>query len=110
MTDLAPIDFSGDPNEHRRKIADAANAALNGANRTVGEVTLEANETTTTVINAYVTEASHITFEPLTANAAAELGNGTAYISTRTSGTSFVITHANSAQADRTFTYSIENK
>ncbi len=110
MTDLVPTDFTGDPNEHRRKIADGANAALNGANRTVGEVTLRANEATTTVTSIYVTETSHITLEPLTANAATEFAAGGMYISARTSGASFVLTHANDANADKDFSYSIENK
>jgi hypothetical protein len=41
---------------------------------------------------------------PTTANAAAEIGAGTAYISARTKR-SFTITHANNSQSDRTFGY-----
>ena len=39
-----------------------------------------------------------------TANAAAEIGNGTMYIGAVNNG-AFVVTHANNAQADRTFLY-----
>jgi hypothetical protein len=42
----------------------------------------------------------------MTANAAAEVGNGTIYVSAVTNG-SFTLTHANNSQVDRTFRYAI---
>lgn len=70
------------------------------------EVTLTANTATTVVTNAReaVTPDSVLRFDPLTANAAAELAAGTMYVLTanRLAG-SFTITHANNAQTDRTF-------
>jgi hypothetical protein len=50
---------------------------------------------------------SCVVFAPSTATAATEFGAGTLYVSTLTAGTSFVITHVNSAVADRTFRYAI---
>jgi len=41
---------------------------------------------------------------PMTANAAAEFGNGTLYVAARVKG-AFTLAHANNAQADRTFGY-----
>lgn len=109
MVSFAPLDFWPETREWCRKLSYAANNALTGHNVTVSSVTLTANQATTTVTNEFVTESSHITFTPTTANAATEIGNGTMRISARTNETSFVITHANNAQADRTFTYMISN-
>ena len=70
----------------------------------VGTVTLTANAASTTVINNLMAPEMGVFPFPLTANAAAEWGAGTMYLSTRDSG-SFVLTHANNAQTDRTFIY-----
>lgn len=67
-------------------------------------VTLTANAASTTVTNSRVTSGTYIDFMPTTAHAATELAAGTMYISSQTKG-SFVITHANNAQTDRTFKY-----
>lgn len=87
-----------------RDIAEHA-AALNKLtqNRN-GEVTLTASVTSTTVEDPTVTPNSILSFDPLTAHAAAELAAGTMFVALadRARG-SFVITHANSAQTDRTF-------
>ena len=99
----------GNVQEWCRKLADAIDLLANGTSRTVWSVTLTANATSTTVSSVYVTPSSHITLTPTTLNAAAELGNGTAYISARNNGASFVITHANNAQTDRTFSYEVRN-
>lgn len=96
---------SGQIAEWCRKLAEAIEQIANGSSRTVGSVTLTANATTTTVVSQNVTPSSHITLTPTTANAAAEVP----YISARTNGASFVITHANTASTDRTFTYEIRN-
>lgn len=85
---------------------DAANALhelTSRANKT-GSVTLTASAASTTVTPTMTTASSLIFFDPLTANAAAELAAGTMYVATagRTAG-QFVITHANNAQVDRSF-------
>jgi hypothetical protein len=45
---------------------------------------------------------------PTTANAAAEIGNGTIYVSSRGKQTA-TITHANNSQTDRTFAYALRS-
>jgi hypothetical protein len=44
---------------------------------------------------------------PTTANAAAEIGNGTLYVSSRDKQ-QFTITHASNTQSDRTFGYVVQ--
>jgi hypothetical protein len=71
-------------------------------------VTLNANATTTTVNNQWVTATSQIRLTPMTDTAAADVGSATSvWISARTAGTSFVITHPNTAGTDKTFAYEI---
>src|SRR3990167_4497453 len=90
-----------------RKAATIIDNLLLGHLNAVGTFTLAANVATTTVSDLRVTPDSCIAFMPTTANAAAEIGNGTMYVGTKTAGASFVVTHANNAQADRTFAYAI---
>lgn len=73
-------------------------------NNSVASVTLTANAATTTVTIDIASNDNMPVFIPTTANAAAELA--TMYISDRSVG-SFEITHANNAQTDRTFLYSL---
>lgn len=84
----------------------AINQLVRGRGNNVGEVTLTASTTTTTVtLNDEIGNSNGKVFlTPTTANAAAELGNGTLYVSSVTNNT-FVLTHANNAQNDRTFHY-----
>lgn len=90
-----------------RQLAEALDVVASGHTRSGGEVTLTANDTTTTVTNPFVANGCHVGLTPTTANAAAELGAGGCYVSARSGGVSFTITHANNAQTDRTFTYEI---
>lgn len=77
-----------------------------------GQVTLRPNQTTTTVTKATtgspgavnVAKDDEIMLSPRTANAAAALG--TSYITAVGQGT-FTITHANNAQADKTFGWGV---
>ena len=80
---------------------------LSIAGRT-GTVTLTPSVAATTLTNPIIRRDSAITLTPTTANAAAEVGNGTIYIgeSGRLNG-SAVITHANNAQTDRIYRYFI---
>jgi hypothetical protein len=69
---------------------------------------LTANVATSTLTDDRVGFDSCIALVPTTANAAAEIGNGTLYIAEtgRING-SVVINHANNAQTDRTFRFII---
>ncbi len=103
VSDPVEIDWY-DEAEHRRKLAEAINLLKQGKILTAGEITLTASQTTTTLTNIAIGADSYINFMPTTANAAAEIGNGTLYVSARVNG-SATITHANNAQNDRTFAY-----
>ena len=67
-------------------------------------VTLTASTVATAVQYANMHQGAAVFFEPTTANAAAEQGAGTMYVSDKTSG-AFTITHASNAQTDRAFNY-----
>ena len=84
----------------------ALNNILTGKMNCTGEVTLTANAASTVVTDTRVGGPSVILLMPRTANAAAELGAGTAYIATVGKQT-FTITHANNAQNDRTYRYAV---
>lgn len=85
------------PDQLEREIYDLFNGSLDS----VGEVTLTANTTTTTVEHRGVSSNSVIVLMALTTNAASE-GVGKKIVPTKGQ---FVITHANNAQTDRTFRY-----
>jgi hypothetical protein len=53
---------------------------------------------------------SMILMTPVTAAAAAELASGNMYVSAKTAGTSFTVTHTNSATAGRTFDFTVISK
>jgi alcohol dehydrogenase class IV len=89
-----------------REIASAINLLIDGKNNATGTFTLTASTTTTTVSDLRAGTNSVITYVPTTANASAEIGAGTIFISAR-NDESFVLTHANNSQSDRTFIYAI---
>lgn len=73
-----------------------------------GTITLTANSATTVFARKGLSPQSVVSFDPKTANAAAEKAAGTMYVLTANRGNdSWTITNANNAQADRTFQYSI---
>lgn len=88
-----------------RQVHQAVRELIEGRSNAVGTVTLTANATTTTVERSTVNRNAVVMLQPQTANAAAELGAGTAYWSVSADGGAFTITHANNAQTDRTFGY-----
>lgn len=92
--------------EWKRIAANWMRSANQGRLNCTGTVTLAANAFSTTVEDQRVGISSFIDFVPQTANAAAELASGGMYVSGMTSHR-FTITHASSAQDDRTFTYTI---
>lgn len=77
-----------------------------GRSNAVGSVTLTTSATTTTVTDNNCASGSVPILIPTTANASAEMGNGTIYISA-VANKSFTITHASNTQTDRTFKYAI---
>jgi hypothetical protein len=95
-----------DSRDHRRKIADAINGVMDGRTNNAGTVTLTSSAVSTQVSDNRVGTDSVIVFMPTTANAAAEIGAGTMYISARGKQT-FTITHASNGQTDRDFTYAV---
>ncbi len=90
------------------RIVQAIIQLVQGRSNAVGEVTLRANQTTTVVTKLVhpaavnVSTESEIFLSPRTANASAEVGNGTIRVSAIGQST-FTLTHANNAQTDRTF-------
>lgn len=77
-----------------------------GRSNASGSFTVMDNDTTTTVTAINCSATSTIFLQATSANAAAEIGNGTLYVSAKAQG-SFTVTHANNAQTDRTFDYRI---
>lgn len=75
-----------------------------GRSNAVVAVTLAANASTTVVAFRNCGAGSAPLPVPLSAHAAAEIGNGTLYISNVSAG-AFTITHADNAQTDRTFLF-----
>lgn len=91
-----------------KDVADIITAMQRGRHNNVGTVTLAANAGTTTLTDARIAADSVVILVPTTANASAEMGNGTLVVAEtgRVNG-SIVITHANNAQADRTYRFAI---
>jgi hypothetical protein len=89
-----------------KKIVLAIQQLAAGRSNAVGTVTLASGAATTVVPDKNCALGSTPLLTPLTANAAAEFGNGTMYVSAVANG-SFTITHANSATTGRTFLYAI---
>ncbi len=100
MTALVLAPDEKDP----RKVATAINQLAQGRSNAVGTVTLVANAASTVVTAKNCGAGSVVLLSPLTAHAAAELGNGTVYVSAVANG-AFTLSHANNAQTDRTFGY-----
>lgn len=87
-----------------RKVVNAVKELVEGRSNAVGSFTLTAGAATTTVTAINCGAGSTVLPFQTTANAAAEIGNGTMYIGTVSNG-SFVVTHANNGQTDRTFMF-----
>jgi hypothetical protein len=89
-----------------RKIVLAVQQLASGRSNAVGTLTLIANAASTTVTDGNCAAGTTPIAVPVTAHAAAEIGNGTLFIASVANG-SFTISHANNAQADRTFLYAL---
>lgn len=93
------------PNERNpQKIVDAIIQLTEGRNNAVDVFTLTPGATTTTVKHPNCSIDCQPQFSPRTPNAAAALA--TTYISNVAQG-QFTLTHANNAQVDRTFGYTV---
>jgi hypothetical protein len=88
----------------QRKVNTAINELAKGRSNAVGTVTLAPSAAGTTVAAKNCGAGSVVLLSPLTAHAAAEIGNGTIYVSAVLNG-SFTLAHASNAQNDRTFGY-----
>jgi len=105
MTAYVPGITETDP----KKIVLAIQQLAAGRSNATGTVTLTTGAATTTVTptqTGTIAAGSTPILTPTTANAAAEVGNGTMYVSAVANG-SFTITHANSATTGRTFLWAI---
>ena len=87
-----------------RQVAAVVNRMAQGKLNCTGSVTLAVGAASTGVSDPRATATSIVLLMPVTANAAAELGNGTLYVTARVKG-AFTLAHANNAQADRMFGY-----
>ena len=88
------------------RIVAAIRQLIAGRSNAAGAVTLNANVASTTVVAPNCAAGSAVFLFPRTANAAAEVKNGTLYVlPASVANRSFVITHANNAQTDRSFSY-----
>ena len=100
MTAYVPGTDETDP----KKIVLAIQQLAAGRSNATGSVTLTANAGSTAVTDNNFAAASTVYFTATTSNAAT--GVTAMYVSARAKGT-FTITHANNAQADRTYLYAI---
>lgn len=98
---LAPETLN-DEVDHRRKIAQTANLAMQGKVNAVTQVTLTPSSTTTTLIDSRIGATTGIFFSPLSANAASALSGLWVNVSLQKNGQA-TLTHASTATTDRTF-------
>lgn len=96
---MSGINLSSNDKDPRR-IIEAIQQITQGRTNAGGSVTLTANAASTTVTAQVCGSGAGVFLFPKTANAAAALA--TTYVGTVSNG-SFVITHANNAQADKSF-------
>jgi hypothetical protein len=90
--------------EHARRIAGVLNRLMQGKANTTATVTLNANVTKTYWRDGRLSQTCMVRWDPMTANAAAELTAGTLYVleADRQAG-QWLITHASDASTDRKF-------
>lgn len=103
-----PLDASGNTPDHfrrhARQIAQAVTGVMQGQLNCVGTLTLAPNTTSTVFTDARLSAQGSVSFEPLTASAAAELAAGTLFVPVTARGKgSYTVTHSSGAATDRTF-------
>lgn len=100
-----PQEDMPDERQHRRQLAQQLTRTVQGGVDCTLTLTLTENVGSTTIIDSRISLSTAVLAMPATAQAAAEIGNGTMYF-TPTAG-QCVVTHANNAQTDRTFTIAL---
>ena len=91
-----------------RRMHEVIGQMRSGKLEVVGEFTLTANVASTVLNDVRISPQSVIVWHPRTANAAAEMANGTMYITdANMANASATVTHANNAQTDRSFRYAV---
>lgn len=87
-----------------RRTWETLQAMRRGKIECIAELTLTANAASTTLSDIRIGKYSALIFDPMTANAAAELAAGTLYVTlaNRVDGSATVV-HANNAQTDREY-------
>jgi hypothetical protein len=101
-----PSDFNNwnQINHWLRQFWAAFNIVRKGKLDCVTTITLTANAASTDLDHPLLAPESAVIFDPVTANAAADLYGGGMYVTTANRGAeTWVITHANNANVDRTF-------
>ena len=99
---LPVLQVTGEEKQHRQLIAGTINEMLKGRANNAGSFTLAAGATTTTVIDpAFESVMVPI---PVATTATAAAAMTVLRVTTRSNG-SFVLTHNNTADVDRTFLY-----
>lgn len=88
-----------------REMVTAIRQLIAGRSNACGTVTLTANVTQTTVTGPNVNEDAHVFLSPRTANAAGAVATTHAVVQRISGVPTIVITHANAATTDRTFSY-----
>jgi hypothetical protein len=97
-----------DVNAYLRDMFDTVFRLRQGKMDCIAELTLTANSATTVLNDVRLSVQSVVTFDPKTLNAATEIHGGTMYVLTANRASKvWTITHANNAQADRSFQVSI---
>ena len=104
---LAPL-YAGlkDQWDQLSRVSHVLRLAMRGKINALGErtFTLTANAATSTLTDERLTSDGVVIYDPLTANAAAELAAGTLYVlSANRNNGAWTVTHANNAQTDRDF-------
>ncbi len=101
--DSAPALF-----RHAVEMARAVGLLLQGKTNNTGTLTLTANAASSVLSDPRLTINSLVLFDPMTANAAAELAAGTLYtLTANRNNLVWTVTHANAVSTDRTFRYMI---
>tara|TARA_Y100001937_G_scaffold118382_1_gene172705 strand:- start:37 stop:363 length:327 start_codon:yes stop_codon:yes gene_type:complete len=91
-----------DQGQHIRLISNVLNNTIDGKLNSTGDVTLRANQTTTTLTDERIGGDSIILFMPITANGNTAKTN--LFVSARSKGTA-TLTHASSSNTDQNFGY-----
>jgi hypothetical protein len=87
-----------------RRMWDALHPLRQGKIECVVQFTLTANAASSVLTDIRLSNQTLLCFDPMTANASVEKANGTMYaLETNRGNGSVTISHANNAQADRTF-------